>query len=490
MSNIFDWKFYINYYKDLKDNDIDTEEKAYDHWLKNGKIEKRYANNYFDWLFYINYNKDLELIGVNNEEKANEHWLNFGLFEERLCKRNNLFNWIFYTTYYDDLKNCGINNEEQAFLHWKKNGLDEKRISNDTQLCTKYLFNQEDINHYMPYHSFSNIQEYIKKYAQHGEVFIRKNNYLDIDLYFYKKGNNLNLNSKIELLEHFHHNYNGLIYHPKQLLNIYPNIEILQKYKNIIVKYQNTEYILNNFLEEHVYNKNFDYFANILIKNIENKLVSSSLLLIVFIGNLNIGLILINKIIEYLKIQKCNIAFCFNSEDICLKLKDIITDNFLNYAIYISNEFGNDIIPSLLMYNDIIKNNYTFKHIIKLQTKSNNKYFNELTDYLLSNKKKKIINNKSVNSNCINDNKYYIKIINDQFNRELNDKYSNMIDCNKSFVVGTIFYIKSINFNKVLNFMINNNFKAFILNNMYDDNRTFFNNSYVHFLERLFGVIK
>jgi len=65
-----------------------------------------------------------------------------------------------------------------------------------------------------------------------------------------------------------------------------------------------------------------------------------------------------------------------------------------------------------------------------------------------------------------------------------------MIDCNKSFVVGTIFYIKSINFNKVLNFMINNNFKAFILNNMYDDNRTFFNNSYVHFLERLFGVIK
>ena len=38
--------------------------------------------------------------------------------------------------------------------------------------------------------------------------------------------------------------------------------------------------------------------------------------------------------------------------------------------------------------------------------------------------------------------------------------------------------------------MINNNFKAYLFNNMYDDNRTFFYNSYVHFLERLFGVIK
>jgi len=489
MSNNFDWKFYINYYKDLKDNGIDNEEKAYEHWLRNGKNEKRYINNEFDWLFYINYNKDLEKIEVNNEEKANQHWINFGIFEERLCKRNNLFNWIFYTNFYTDLKNSKLDSEEKAYKHWINNGLDEKRICNDTLLCTQYLFEQENIDLNYPYNGYSNITDYIEKYAPHGKVFIEKNNYLDIDLYFYKKGNNLELNNKDDLLSHFHKNYNGLIYHPKQLLNIYPDIKILKRNKNIIVKHNDIEYFLNNFLEKYVYNKDFNYFSNLLIKNIEDKLTSSSLLLIVFIGNLNIGLTLINKIIEYLKIQKCNVAFCFNSDDICNKLSDVINTNFTNYSIYVSNEFGNDIIPSLLMYNDIIKK-YIFKHIIKLQTKSNSKYFNELTNYLLSKKKKNLINSKSVDSNCINHENYYIKIINDQFNSELNDQYSNYIDCNKSFVTGTIFYTKSIIFNKVLNFIINNNFKPFLFNNMYDDNRTFFENSSIHFLERLFGVIK
>lgn len=489
MSNSFDWKFYINYYKDLKDNGIDNEEKALDHWLNNGRIEKRYPNNLFDWLFYINYNKDLELIQVNNEEKAYNHWLNFGIFEERLCKRNNQFNWNFYTSYYNDIKESGINSEERAYDHWISNGKEEKRICNDTQICTQYIFETEDINNNIEYYPFSYIEEYIQKYAPHGRAFKEKNNYLDVDLYFYKKANNLNLNSKTELLDHFHRNYNGLIYHPKQLLNIYPNIQILKKFKEIIINYNNTEYTLNNFLEIYVYGKNFDYFSNLLIKNIEDNLESSSLLLIIFIGNLNIGLTLINKIIDYSKTQRCNVAFCFNSEDICNKLMDIIINNFTKYSIYISNEFGNDIIPSLLMYNDIIKK-YKFKHIIKLQTKSNSKNFNELTNYLLSQKKKSLISSKKVNSNCINHESYYIKIINDQFNGELNDIYSNEIDCNKSFVFGTIFYTKASTFNKVLDFMINNNFKAYLFNNMYDDNRTFFYNSYVHFLERLFGVIK
>jgi hypothetical protein len=489
MSNKFDWIFYVNYYKDLNKNGIDTEERALEHWLNFGKKEKRYPNDKFDWLFYINYNKDLKLLNINTEEKAYEHWINFGLYEDRICKRNNFFDWKFYLNYYKDLNKLINGGEEKANYHWENYGKNENRITNDTYLCEDYIFEIEDINNSFEYTANSDIEDYIQKYAKYGRVFNEKKNHLDIDLLFFKKGNNLNINNKEDLLLYFHKNYNGLIYHPKQLLNIYPNIIIYKKYKFIIVVYNEKEYILSNFLDNFIYKKDFNYFSDILIKNIEDKLTSSSLLLLVFIGNLNIGLLLIKKVIEYCKIEECNVSFCFNTDYLCDKLKDVIINDIKNYAIYVSNEFGNDIIPTLLMYN-LINKKYNYKNIIKLQTKSNSKYFNELTDFLLKIPKRDLIKSKIINSNCINDEKYYIKIINDQFNRDLNDLYSNYIDCNKSFVKGTIFYTKDLYFKKILNFMIENNFKAYILNNMYDDNRTFFYNSYVHFLERLFGVIK
>ena len=39
--NDFDWKYYVNYYKDLRKAGINTKEKAYNHWIKYGKKEKR-----------------------------------------------------------------------------------------------------------------------------------------------------------------------------------------------------------------------------------------------------------------------------------------------------------------------------------------------------------------------------------------------------------------------------------------------------------------
>ena len=40
----FNWLFYVNYYKDLQNANIITEEKATNHWLKYGKNEGRYCN--------------------------------------------------------------------------------------------------------------------------------------------------------------------------------------------------------------------------------------------------------------------------------------------------------------------------------------------------------------------------------------------------------------------------------------------------------------
>lgn len=42
----FDWKFYINYYKDLPENGIINEELAKLHWNNHGKSEGRICNKY------------------------------------------------------------------------------------------------------------------------------------------------------------------------------------------------------------------------------------------------------------------------------------------------------------------------------------------------------------------------------------------------------------------------------------------------------------
>jgi hypothetical protein len=247
--------------------------------------------------------------------------------------------------------------------------------------------------------------------------------------------------------------------------------------------------MLYDFLNNFIYNKDFNYFSNFLLQNIVYNLKSSSLLLLVFIGDYNIGMNLINKIINYKNFEKFNIAVCFNNIENCDLLKSMIINNFKYYAIYVSSEFGNDITPTLLMYNNIKEKGHHYKYIIKLQTKTNGNIFNELTDHLLTKKLKNLLLGFKQYSNCINRNDYYLRIVNDQFNRTLIDKYKDYIDFNKSFIIGTIFYSKSIIFDKVLEFMINN-YKQCLFNNMYDSNCTLFNESYVHFLERLFGVIK
>ena len=39
--NDFDWNSYVSYYQDLKNDSIDTKQKAWSHWENHGKNEKR-----------------------------------------------------------------------------------------------------------------------------------------------------------------------------------------------------------------------------------------------------------------------------------------------------------------------------------------------------------------------------------------------------------------------------------------------------------------
>ena len=58
------------------------------------------------------------------------------------------------------------------------------------------------------------------------------------------------------------------------------------------------------------------------------------------------------------------------------------------------------------------------------------------------------------------------------------------------FVGGTIFYTKNNVLEKVVEFISKNNYRQFLLNNLYENNSINKNYSPIHFIERLFGAIQ
>jgi hypothetical protein len=103
----FNWKIYLKNYPDLKVNNIDTEEKAYKHYLEHGIYEDRVYYDleeikYFDWITYLNKYPDLKEHGIDTEEKAKDHYLNKGFKEGRIFFKYsdkilpNDFNWLEY----------------------------------------------------------------------------------------------------------------------------------------------------------------------------------------------------------------------------------------------------------------------------------------------------------------------------------------------------------------------------------------------------------
>ena len=60
---------------------------------------------------------------------------------------------------------------------------------------------------------------------------------------------------------------------------------------------------------------------------------------------------------------------------------------------------------------------------------------------------------------------------------------------NHKFIGGTIFYTTNDILEKVVEFVSKNNYRQFLLNNLYENNSINKNYSPIHFIERLFGVI-
>jgi hypothetical protein len=346
---------------------------------------------------------------------------------------------------------------------------------------------------YSSYTVQSDIKLYLK-FCQLDESYNKTNtikNAFDVDLYFCNKVNNLSMDNNYDIIKYIQLiGMDGFIYHPKQLINIFPNIKFYTFLNELFIMHNLTIYRSNVFVENFLYQSTFDDLSKILIKNRYYNLNEKiPLLLLVFIGNEERGHDLINKIVFYKRIQRFNVSFCFNlNSNVVEKMKDKIKDNFEFYAVYECKECGTDITPTMLMYDDIMKRN-DFKHIIKLQTKSILGAYLDLTNYLLSVPLEKLLLNKHKNSNCIGHPDYYIKADDDIFNNELKLRHLLDIHITHSFVGGTVFYSTSAAVNKTLQFM-KKNYKSYLINNLYENNSINASNSPIHFLERVFGTIK
>ena len=186
----------------------------------------------------------------------------------------------------------------------------------------------------------------------------------------------------------------------------------------------------------------------------------------------------------YYNIQSFSIAFCIHFK-LVNSIISIIKENFKdNFIIYSSNEFGTDIIPSLLVYNEII-NKYNFNYIIKIHTKSDKIFLYKAVDYLLKTNLNNLLLEKNKNSSSIGFK--YTENKSDVFNKKLCLQFNNIL-INNEFVPGTIFLTTSNVINNVSSFF-KDNYKIIFYQNMYDNNSLNKDCSYVHFMERLFGYV-
>jgi hypothetical protein len=160
---------------------------------------------------------------------------------------------------------------------------------------------------------------------------------------------------------------------------------------------------------------------------------------------------------------------------------------FKHRIVFRSKEFGNDIIPSLqaLYY----MKPYNIQFVYKFHTKTDKTIFNENVDFLL-NKSTQELKHMLLNhsSNCVG---YSYKDIDRETIHciKLLNTYQPYFD-KKEYVLYTFFFTNMCVIDKIIDFIKDNHYLGYFMNNLYDTNTILMDNSPVHFLERLFGIIK
>lgn len=133
---------------------------------------------------------------------------------------------------------------EDNFIEYKSN--------NNSLIFFNKIYNNKVI--------YKNRIFYLNKIYEKNKV---KPNNVKLDINFYCKANNLNNDE--DIYNHFDSIgiITGLIYHPQQLHNHFPDIKILEDEKKDIYVCQNNENIkLDVFVKKNLYDKDYEYYIN------------------------------------------------------------------------------------------------------------------------------------------------------------------------------------------------------------------------------------
>jgi len=435
----------------------------------------------------------------------------------KVIKTKNLFDTKFNTSTLQYMKNVGLTNPPED-VYFSKN-MQDLHIGTVAPYDVALRFSTESVpfKNSLGGHKFwignpdwkqkmkkifglndyvfhSDLKEYLKFYeiAPHHSRVETIPNAFDIDLSFCDEVNNLRIGNKEDVMKYIRHiGLIGFIYHPKQIVNLFNDALFFRFMNEIFIVHKFVVYKANDFVNRMIYNATYEDFLKLLLRNkFYNLNHENENLVLLFIGNEAKGVDLLKRVIQYKKIETFNVAICLNScQSFSEKFKEMIKTSFQYYAVYYCKEMGTDITPTMLMCDDIFRR-HKFQNIIKLHTKSISNHYTDLTNFVLGNTMKDMLAMKKPNCNCVGHPDYYIPLSKDIFNTELFDKYSNSLKMTNSFVGGTIFFAQYNVFAEVIQFIKKNQYRSYIINNLYENNCINKNYSPIHFIERLFGVIK
>jgi len=273
----------------------------------------------------------------------------------------------------------------------------------------------------------------------------------------------------------------GLIINKKQILNYYPNVTFSQDCE-IIYDECNIPHNTSAFVEENLYKKNIDFYINnyCIVDEEFDKSMTHDLIIIIHIGNVKIGMEMLNNIEKYNEYLICVSVIKQNDN---LEIINFVKNNFKMRFIIETINYGSDVPPSIMIHNYLNKIS-KINNILKLHTKSCNVWRKMNCNIFYDNLNRSlniINNNKQISSigsksKLMLNNKFCEKILDEIFHE--NKKHN--------FVAGTMFLIKNDIFTESIR-RADKYLKPLFLNTFYYDNFLFFDNSPVHSFERIFG---
>lgn len=332
------------------------------------------------------------------------------------------------------------------------------------------------------------VNNYTEKEANKVLLEFKNNSDLiEIDPFLYIYLNKSKIINHNNILDDIYYNgvLKGYIYSIKQLKHYDKEITgcFVDKNNELFLK-KNDEYLdLKNYVNN-LYKKNFEDFLNDIQCILDYDINFTQNLICSYINNKEYGSKLLNKIIINNKNNLLNLII-FDNIQYYNDLKDIL-NNFDKKIIFISNKYCNDVIPTIqaLYYC----RNINYKFVTKLTTINYEKLNEDSFNKILSLDDININTIGTENINYKNKMKYNHKIKNCYYNKFLIDKYKHFIN-NNFYVPYSILKFSKETLNSILKFM-KNNYITYFLNNMYDNNNINVLQSPIHFLERLFSMLK